>query len=346
MTVWHSGRESSLLDAIIDGRKTIEGRLNKGKFADYAIDDTVVLRRDTRDEKGILHDGPANQARVRIIAIHRYASFLEMVTSEGFRNVIPTAPTAEVAAAEYEKFYSAEDQQRYGVLAIEVQVMQRFSSIEVIHDMPELMPQKALLPKLATYYDEARRYFPNLPPAMKIYFDNWGLVPEQGTGGQAYSPDIMTVSFDTEYVDKDRQLVFLRQTFLHECFHIAQGFTVQSGKFSGLDSALYEGMATVFERDVLGGAPEYGNYQTTDANQLSAWCDELTRIDATAYNSSDGDVPIWQRWAFYDKESGERWRLYRVGTWLVDRYLAATNQAADHLASVTPQVIREVLNLA
>lgn len=120
MTVWESGRESSLLDAIVDGRKTIEGRLKKGKFADYRIGDIVKLRRDYRDERGVLNDGEPGAARVEIIAIREYPTFLAMVRAEGFEKVIPGADSAEAAAAVYDTYYSAEDQARYGVLGIEV----------------------------------------------------------------------------------------------------------------------------------------------------------------------------------------------------------------------------------
>lgn len=120
MAEWTSGRESGLLDDIIAGRKTIEGRLNKGKFADYQIGDIIKLRRDIRDKQGVLHDGEPDRARVEVVAIRRYATFLDMVLAEGFQRVIPSAPTAEVAADEYNKFYSSADQAKYGVLAIEI----------------------------------------------------------------------------------------------------------------------------------------------------------------------------------------------------------------------------------
>lgn len=120
-TMWESGRESELLDAIIAGRKTIEGRLNKGKFAEYKVGDVVSLRRDIRDENGVLQDGEADAARVKILAIRQYANFLGMVTTEGYEKVIPDAATAQAAADEYNKYYSSQDQVRYGVLAIEIQ---------------------------------------------------------------------------------------------------------------------------------------------------------------------------------------------------------------------------------
>ena len=120
---WQSGRESYLLDEIIAGRKTLEGRLNKGKFAEYRVGDTVQLRRDWRDDAGVLHDGEENAARIKIVAIRSYANFLDLVQSEGFSRVIPSAVSAPEAAAEYNRYYTAEDQERFGVLAIEVRVI-------------------------------------------------------------------------------------------------------------------------------------------------------------------------------------------------------------------------------
>lgn len=123
MNIWGSGRESNLLDDIIAGRKTIEGRLKRGKFAEYRIGDTVSLRRDWRDEDGVLRDGEPDAARVRILAIREYPDFLTMVRTEGFQKVIPPAKDAEEAAEEYDKYYSHEEQVKYGVLAIQIQYL-------------------------------------------------------------------------------------------------------------------------------------------------------------------------------------------------------------------------------
>lgn len=120
MTTWESGRESELLDDILAGRKTIEGRLNKGKFAKYKAGDHVLLRRDFRDEHGILHDGPVGVATVKIVAIREYDSFLNMIEAEGCTKVIPSATSLQEAADEYNKYYSVDDQAKYGVLAIEI----------------------------------------------------------------------------------------------------------------------------------------------------------------------------------------------------------------------------------
>lgn len=123
MAQWESGRESLLLDDIITGRKTVEGRLNKGKFAEYTVGDTVSLRRDIRGDDGILRDGTPGATVVEVVAIRTYPDFLSMVTAEGFLNVIPSAASAQEAADEYNRYYSAKDQKRYGVLAIQVRIL-------------------------------------------------------------------------------------------------------------------------------------------------------------------------------------------------------------------------------
>lgn len=120
MTIWESGRESKLLDDIIAGRKTIEGRLNRGKFAKYQVGDTVRLRRDVRNSGGALEDGQSDAARVTVTAIRHYDNFLDLVTAEGYQRVIPSAISSQAAADEYNKYYTQADQQRYGVLAIEI----------------------------------------------------------------------------------------------------------------------------------------------------------------------------------------------------------------------------------
>lgn len=123
MNVWESGRESSLLDEIISGRKTVEGRLNRSKFAAYMPGDMIRLRRDIRQSDGALIDGEPDAAQVTIVAVRHYATFIEMVSAEGFQKVIPQAATAQEAADEYDKYYPAEDQAQYGVLAIEVKLV-------------------------------------------------------------------------------------------------------------------------------------------------------------------------------------------------------------------------------
>lgn len=123
MTIWESGRESSILDDIIAGRKTIEGRLDRDKFAKYQPGDRVWLRRDYRDTNGVLQDGEPRQALIEVIAVRKYQTFLEMVSGEGYQRVMPRAGSAEHAATSYDTYYAAADQKKFGVLAIEFRLL-------------------------------------------------------------------------------------------------------------------------------------------------------------------------------------------------------------------------------
>ena len=58
-----------------------------------------------------------------MVAVREYPDFLTMVTAEGYERVIPSASSPEEAAAEYNTYYSAEDQALYGVVAVEVEVI-------------------------------------------------------------------------------------------------------------------------------------------------------------------------------------------------------------------------------
>jgi len=46
-----------------------------------------------------------------------------MTTSENFKTVIPYADSAKQAADEYNKYYSDNDQAKFGVLAIEIKFL-------------------------------------------------------------------------------------------------------------------------------------------------------------------------------------------------------------------------------
>jgi ASC-1-like (ASCH) protein len=85
MKVWESGLESKLLDDIIAGRKTIEGRLNRDKFAEYSIGGILSLRCDYRDASGVLREGESHVARVKIVAIRHYETFIDMVKNENYK---------------------------------------------------------------------------------------------------------------------------------------------------------------------------------------------------------------------------------------------------------------------
>lgn len=116
---WEIGFAPVPFAAVAAGKKTIEGRLNRGKFAQFAVGDTIAIRADEYDD-GVLQDGAPDAARVEIVAIRHYKTFADMLDTEGYERVIPDADDARAAVSAYDLYYSQPEQARYGVLAIEI----------------------------------------------------------------------------------------------------------------------------------------------------------------------------------------------------------------------------------
>jgi len=93
---------------IKDGLKTVEGRLNKGKFLEMNIGDELILN---------------NVIKLEVVNKNVYKTFRDMISSEGMENVIPNAKTLEEAENVYYGFYSKEDENNFGVAAILVKLI-------------------------------------------------------------------------------------------------------------------------------------------------------------------------------------------------------------------------------
>lgn len=90
---------------ILNGDKRIEGRLNKGKFLNAEIGDIFKIN---------------NQVNFKLINKREYSSFKDMILKEGIENIIPDKKTIEEAVSVYYRFYSKEDERKYGVIALEI----------------------------------------------------------------------------------------------------------------------------------------------------------------------------------------------------------------------------------
>ena len=91
---------------ILSGQKTVEGRLNKGKFWSLKIGD--ILQFDDTEEK------------VKVVNLTLYPSFQVMLENEGLKHVLPDIKTIEQRIAVYRKFYSIEQEKEFWVIAIEI----------------------------------------------------------------------------------------------------------------------------------------------------------------------------------------------------------------------------------
>ncbi|MCF6276569.1 MAG: ASCH domain-containing protein [Candidatus Magasanikbacteria bacterium] len=82
MTIVKINVQEPYYSFIVSGQKTVEGRLNKGKFAQINLGDILVVN---------------EQEKFEVIEKNSYISFKEMIKSEGLENVIPDKKTEKKA---------------------------------------------------------------------------------------------------------------------------------------------------------------------------------------------------------------------------------------------------------
>jgi ASC-1-like (ASCH) protein len=90
---------------ILNGQKTIEGRLRKGKFAELKPGDKITIN---------------NQLSKTVKKITRYDSFLNMILLEGIDKVLPGIDTVDEGVQVYRQIYTKEMEETYSVIAIEI----------------------------------------------------------------------------------------------------------------------------------------------------------------------------------------------------------------------------------
>lgn len=111
------GIESTLVDAIRNGVKTIAGRLGKPRFLAIKEGDVLNIREDIWNDGKITasHD---NAVQVTVRQILYFESFREMLEAVDYEAAVPSAGTVDEAVDTYAKFYSPEDEATYGVVAM------------------------------------------------------------------------------------------------------------------------------------------------------------------------------------------------------------------------------------
>lgn len=104
--------DSVWFDAIARGAKTIEGRLAKGKFLNFYPGQQII----------VTNTSTGQQMMVTIKQISRFANFEQMISCYGLNQVLPGVNCLAEGLAIYRRYYSASDEETYGVLAISLSV--------------------------------------------------------------------------------------------------------------------------------------------------------------------------------------------------------------------------------
>lgn len=107
MNIYELNVKKPYLSYILDGQKTIEGRLNRGKFAKISKDDILIV-------------GP-DKIKFKLIQKTQYPNFRKMLQNEDIINVLPDQKDINEGVQVYYKFYTPEDERKFRVVALKIQ---------------------------------------------------------------------------------------------------------------------------------------------------------------------------------------------------------------------------------
>ena len=113
-------------DAMIKGKKVVDGRLRRGAFADDAahplkVGDPITVARSR--PAGDTTEYPGNRSfNAKIVRLTKYKTFAELLKAEGVAKVLPGMKTDKEAIATLSAFHEAGDEEQLGVVAIEISI--------------------------------------------------------------------------------------------------------------------------------------------------------------------------------------------------------------------------------
>jgi hypothetical protein len=169
--------------------------------------------------------------------------------------------------------------------------------------------------------EEVRSLLPSLPERIELTVrPGADVMKETGAAGVAMPPNgvMWTVDPSRRGGVIGTAKSWLRATLFHEFHHLVR--SASGSPHSLVEHAVFEGLATAFERDHAGVSPPWGQYSDGIAN----WANELMGLPV------DAPVNSW----LYAHPDGRRWIGMRVGTFWVDRATAKSGRSASTLATV------------
>ena len=177
---------------------------------------------------------------------------------------------------------------------------------------------------------EVRQLLPSLPMPIELFVrPGADVMTETGASATVMPPAAVMWTVDPARTGGVQKVArsWLRQTLFHEFHHLVR--SASGSPRSIVERAVFEGMATVFERDFGTIKPPWGDYP----DNVSAWATEVASLP--------DDAP--ERTWLFTHPDGRRWIGYKVGAYWVDRAAAASGRSA---ASLVTTPASEVVLLA
>jgi ASC-1-like (ASCH) protein len=108
---------------ILLGLKTVEGRLNKGRFGDMKEGDIIEWYNDDFEHRSIT---------TIITQICHYSSFESYLTKEKLKYCLPSISSIKDGVNVYYKYYTPENESKFGIAAIHLLQLDTMTKQELI----------------------------------------------------------------------------------------------------------------------------------------------------------------------------------------------------------------------
>lgn len=109
-TIYHNHRAEPYFTFVKNGQKTIEGRIKRGWYRFVKPRDHIIIYNE--DESDLVE--------VLVRDVRTYSSIQDMLKHEQLKKILPDVETIEQGIEVYKRFYTNEQQQKFGVIAIAV----------------------------------------------------------------------------------------------------------------------------------------------------------------------------------------------------------------------------------
>ena len=107
MPTWEKNLSEPWFSLVQFGIKKVEGRLNKGDFANMAVGDFILF---TNNELGF-----ERKFQVEIQGVTHYDSFQLYLESETLERCLPTVHNMQDGLSVYHKYYTKQDEETYKI---------------------------------------------------------------------------------------------------------------------------------------------------------------------------------------------------------------------------------------
>ncbi len=108
---YHSHKAEPYFTFLKNGQKTIEGRARKGRYRNVRPGDEIV----------VLNEEETDRVETIVKRVTKYRSIEKMLTGESLKKLLPDVDTIDQGIEVYRKFYTPEQEQQFGMVAIEVE---------------------------------------------------------------------------------------------------------------------------------------------------------------------------------------------------------------------------------